>query len=108
MVEIDQCLQRVLNCNSLVQYQKLISIQLHHHVNVMQYFTFLSDNSKQDAATTTAHSKRLIALLKDKKVLTSSLSKIWENNDGCDRQYRCAPAVYLMSVMPQCYSVTID
>ena len=28
---------------------------------------FLSDDSKQDAATTTAHSKRLISLLKDKK-----------------------------------------
>ena len=31
---------------------------------VFQYF--LSDDRKQDAATTTAHSKRLISLLKDK------------------------------------------
>ena len=40
---------------------------------------FLSDNRKQDSATTTEHSKRLIALLKDKKLLTTYLSKIWEN-----------------------------
>ena len=38
---------------------------------------FLSDDSKQDAATTTTHSKHLILLLKDKKILTTSLSKIW-------------------------------
>ena len=29
--------------------------------------SFLSDNIKQDAATTTAHSKRWISLIKDKK-----------------------------------------
>ena len=29
---------------------------------------FLSDDIKQDAATTTAHSKRLVALLKEKSI----------------------------------------
>ena len=38
MMEIDPCLYRVLYWNILVQYQKPISIQLHHHVNVMQCF----------------------------------------------------------------------
>ena len=32
---------------------------------------FLSDDSKQDSATTTAHSKSLIELLKEQKVLVS-------------------------------------
>ena len=50
----------------------------------MQCFIFfLSDDSKQDAATNTAHRKRFIELLKEKKVLTSTLSTIWENTDGC-------------------------
>ena len=31
------------------------------------FHSFLSEDSKQDAATTTAHIKRLISLLKDKK-----------------------------------------
>ena len=66
---------------------------------------FLSDDSKQDAATTTAHSKRLISLLKNKQVLTTSLSTIWENPDGYDEQYRCVSALYLMSVMSQTYSI---
>ena len=56
------------------------------------FHSFLSYDSKQDAATTTAHSKQLISLLK-KKVLTTSLSKIWENTDVCAEQYRCASAL---------------
>ena len=38
--------------------------------------SFLSDDSKQDTATTTAHSKQFISFLKDKKSLTTSLSTI--------------------------------
>ena len=33
---------------------------------------------------------------------------IWENTDGCAEQYRCASALYLMSVIYQCYSIIID
>ena len=72
------------------------------------FHSFLSGNSKQDAATTTAHSKRFISLLKGKNVSTTLLSTIWENSDGCAEQYRCASALYLMSVVSQCYSIIID
>ena len=34
--------------------------------------------------------------------------KIWENTYGCTKQYICASALHLMSVMSQCYSVIID
>ena len=44
---------------------------------------FLSDYSKQDATTTNGHSKRLTSLFKHKKLLTTFLSKIWENTDRC-------------------------
>ena len=59
------------------------------------FHPFLSDNSKQDAATTTAQRNGLISFLKEKRLLTASLSTIWENTDGCDEQYRCASAMYL-------------
>ena len=36
------------------------------------------------------------------------MSTIWENTDGCDEQYICASAIYLMSVQYQCYSIIID
>ena len=57
------------------------------------------DDSTQDGATTTSHIKRLIGLLKERRVLASELSTIWENNDGCEEQYICAFAINLMSVM---------
>ena len=43
-----------------------------------------------------------------KKELTSVLSTIREYTDCCAEQYRCASALYLMSVMSQCYSIVID
>ena len=63
---------------------------------------FLSDDIKQYGATSTAHRKRFIVLLKEQKVLTPLLSTIWENTDGCAEQYRCSSEIYLMSGMLQC------
>ena len=62
-------------------------------------FRFFLDDSKQDSDTTTSHSKRFIELLKERKLLTSSLSTIWKNTNGCATQYTCVSALYLMSVM---------
>ena len=59
----------------------------------MQCFTILSDYNKQDADTTTVHRKIFIALLKEKKVSTASLSKIWENTDIRAEKYGCASAL---------------
>ena len=33
---------------------------------------------------------------------------MWENTDVCAEQYRCASALYLMSVLSQCHSIIID
>ena len=37
----------------------------------------------------------------------STLSTIWENNDGCVDQYICASALYLISVLYQCHYIII-
>ena len=71
------------------------------------FHSFLSDDIKQDSATTNARSKSLIALINEKKVLTTYLSKIRGKNYGCSEHYICPSVLYLMSVMPQCYSVII-
>ena len=36
------------------------------------------------------------------------MSTIWENTDSCAKKYRFASALYLFSVMSQCYSIIID
>ena len=106
-VEIDTCLQRLLQWNILMHYNS--KNKLIHKIISMSCSVslFLSDDSKQYATTTTAHSKCLIELFK-KKLLASSISTIWENTDGWAEQYRCASALYLMSVMSQFYSIIID
>ena len=38
----------------------------------------------------------------------STLSTIWGNTDGCAEQYRCATALYLMSVLSRCHSIIFD
>ena len=47
------------------------------------FHSFLSDDIKQDAVTTTSHNKRFIKMLKKRKILASELCTIWENTDGC-------------------------
>ena len=74
----------------------------------MQCFILFLDGRKQDDSTTTARRKRFIELLKEQKLLTSTLSTIWENTAGCAEQYRRASALYLMSVLSQCFSIIID
>ena len=50
------------------------------------FHIFLSDDSKQYAATDTSHINSLIELLKEKKSLKSTLSTIWENTYFCLEQ----------------------
>ena len=76
-----------------------------HHI-VSHYF--LSDYRKHDAFTNTAQSKDLISLLIYKKLLTRSLSTIWENTDGSAEQYIFASEINLMSVMSHFYYIIID
>ena len=41
------------------------------------------DDIQQDTATTTVHRKCIIELLNQRNVLSSKISTIWENTDGC-------------------------
>ena len=35
-------------------------------------------------------------------------SNIWENKDGCTKQYRYATALYLLSMLAHAYNIIID
>ena len=77
MVEIDMCLQKVLHQNILVHLPNSdINSTTPSRQRHVLFHSFLSDDSKQDADTTTTHINHLISLLKDKKVLTTSLSTV--------------------------------
>ena len=51
---------------------------------------FLSDDSKQYAATNTAQIKRLIELFKKQKFCRPHYVQYGKNTDGCAEQYRCS------------------
>ena len=40
--------------------------------------------------------------------MLNMLSEIWENTYACAEHYRCATALYLMSMLSQAFSVIID
>ena len=64
------------------------------------FHSFLSDDRKQDSATTTAQSKRFIELLKE-KITEFNIKYNVGNTDDCADQYICALALYLISVFSQ-------
>ena len=56
----------------LTETEETIQARTRHAV----FCYFFSDESKQDSATTIAHSKRTIELLKQRKIMPSTLSTI--------------------------------
>ena len=84
------------HCSLLYHPSPLFSL---YHVSLQVVFRyFLSDNSKQDAATTAEHSKRIIENFQSRTVLSDDISTILENTDGCVEKYRCVNALYLLSM----------
>ena len=54
------------------------------------------------------HSKHIMELLQTKKILFANISKIWGNTDGRTEKYRCATALYLLSMLTHTYNIIID
>ena len=73
---------------------------------VFHYFFY--DESKQDDATTSKHVKLIIELLQNRTVLFAATSNIWENTDGCVKQYHCVTEIHLLSILVHAYNIIID
>ena len=71
------------------------------------FHSFLSYNSKQYSATTSAHSKQIIELLKYSMFLDAGHSTIWDNTEGCAEHYRWAIALYLFLILLQSFNKII-
>ena len=41
-------------------------------------------------------------------ILVSVMSTVWEDTDGCSKQYRCSLAIYLMTVLSYLYGIIMD
>ena len=50
----------------------------------------------------------LIKYLIEKKIIQQNQSTIMEETDGCAKQYRCASAINLLSMLSMKYNIVID
>jgi len=72
--------------------------QYDYVINLLDFHSFMSDNSVQEARTVFHHLEKLIKKLKDEGKLKDG-SRILAVTDGCAKQYRSATSIYFMSVL---------
>ena len=88
-------------------YQNDKSIVVEQEESVMHFHSHLSDNALQNAATTYHHMKILIKhLLEVGNLLVGNC--LYGNTDGSGTQYRCANALYFLSLLAYEFSIIID
>ena len=59
----------------------------------MAFHSHISDDSRQDAATTHAHMLIMIGFIRTIELLDGHV--LWDDTDGCGKQYRCGTALQL-------------
>jgi len=74
---------------------------------IMHFHSHLADDSMQDAFTTHAHMCVLVQELLDEGMLEKGAT-MWDDTDGCMKQYRSGSAMFLLSVLAHQYGITID
>ena len=74
---------------------------------IQEYHLHLSDSKLQNAATTTAHLYTLLENVFEKKQMIRGKT-MWDQTDGCVKQYRCYIAYYLMSYLSTSYQIVLD
>jgi hypothetical protein len=73
----------------------------------MHFHSHFSDGSMQNAATTYFHMEVLVKYLLKEAVLKEG-GYMFDNTDGCAKQYRCATALHLLSMLAVKYKIVID
>ena len=73
---------------------------------IQEFYLHLSDSKLQNDATTTAHLHTLLAKVFEKKMIRGGT--MWDQPDGCAKQYRCSIAYYLMSYLSTSYQIVLD
>ena len=72
---------------------------VHQYNDTVQEFHLnLYDSKLQNSATTTAHLYTLLARMFEKKQMIRG-GTIWDQTDGCAKQYRCSISYYLMYLL---------
>ena len=74
---------------------------------VREFYLHLSDSKLQNAATNTPRIYTLLDRMFEKKQVIRGV-KMWDQTDGCVKQYRCSIAYYMMSYLSKLYQIVLD
>lgn len=77
-------------------------------VEVMDYRCYLADDKRQDARTSYINTKHMIDRLRESTNLLVEGSTLYQQCDGCAKQYRCALSLYLQSAIACAYKINYD
>ena len=73
-----------------------------------EFHSYITDNNEQYACDSHAHMFHIFKTFLESGILVSGVSTVWEDKNGCAKQYMCALAVYLMTVLSSSYGIIID
>ena len=74
---------------------------------VREFYLNLSDSKLQNVAKTTVHLYTLLENVFQKKQMIRGRT-MWDQTDGCAKQYRCSIAYYIMSYLSKSYQIVLD
>jgi hypothetical protein len=73
-----------------------------------EFHSHLSDDCKQNAATSFENMRNVLQGLKERGLLHENVSAVYDNTDGCCSQYRCATGVFLLTLLSSMFKISID
>ena len=74
---------------------------------ILDFHSFLSDDTTQMASTVYCHMGKLLSLLTDTGQLASG-GRVLATTDGCAKQYKCATSIYFMTLLASKYDIVMD
>ena len=84
------------------------SVDIGNNEEKYEFHSYISDDSEQDACDSHSQMVHLLKTFLESGWLVSGMSTVWENTGGCAKKYRCALAIYLMTVLSSSYGIIID
>ena len=73
-----------------------------------EFHSYISDDNEQDSCDSHAHMFHLLNKLFDSGILVCVMSILWEDTDGCAKQYMRDLAIHLMAVISSSYGIIMD
>ena len=93
------CLDRFIKQGNVSIFYDNVGGDVHQsNDTIREFHLHFSDSKMQNSATTIARLHTFLAKVFEKKQMTRGRT-MWDQTDGCAKQYRCSIAYYLMSYL---------